>query len=254
MARIEFFARDIKLATAGMEASDISAQLARMARSELSGVISRGEGSKFYETFVNGRAGAQEETVTAPGPIVYRFSWWEEVIPAALEALIKRSPVRSGKYASSFVVISRGRVVMGRKQGFSRSMLSGGGLISTFGNLGAGDEVIITNVQPYTRKIQLGSMEMSVPPRLFDKARSELIRLYGGRSGPFRFEIKFLVLPTGIDPLVPYRLRGRAPLRRAAQNRRSSAFRAGREFLAARRDTAAGQTLTYPSLLMSMNG
>src|SRR4051794_12782640 len=92
------FARDLQLATAGLEPAAIAAQLARFARSELAGAIQRGEASRIYAKFVNGRAGAPEESVIPPGPILYVFSQWGPVLEYALKYLEGRSPKKSGKY------------------------------------------------------------------------------------------------------------------------------------------------------------
>src|SRR3954464_13170980 len=105
------FARDLQLATAGLEPQAITAQLARFARAELAGAIQRGEASPNYARFVNGRAGAPEESVIPPGPILYVFSTWGDVIPWALADLEKRSPRKSGRYQLSHIVMVGGRVV-----------------------------------------------------------------------------------------------------------------------------------------------
>jgi hypothetical protein len=57
-------------------------------------------------------------------------------------------------------------------------------------------------------------------------------------------ERQFITIPDG------YVLKGRQPRRLAVQSKRSSAFRAGRRYLAGRRDTAAGQRMTYPALII----
>src|SRR6185369_10254520 len=98
MAGMEFFERDLRLATAGLEPDAINAALAKFARAELAKTIAGGAPQQ-YEKFVNGRAGAVEESVKAPGPIVYVFTNWSLVINAALQELQKRSPRRSGRYA-----------------------------------------------------------------------------------------------------------------------------------------------------------
>lgn len=209
MGRIEQFSRDIRLATAGMEPGEISAELARFARAELAGAIGRGEASTAYERFVNGRQGVAEEAVEAPGPIVYRFSWWDEIVTAAIEELVRHSPRRTGRFAASFVVISGGR------------------LVADIEDVDSTDEVIVTNVQPYVRKIDTGAQGRHM--YMFAAAASGLKRRFGG-NGAFRFEVRYLNLAQGIHPLVPYRLR------------RSH----GR-----RRDRRAGTPITYPAIVMN---
>lgn len=187
MARFDAFDRELKLATADLSPEAIARELAKFARAELGKAISAGA-PQTYERFVNGRAGAAEETVVAPGPIVYVFSNWKLVIDSALDELRKRSPRRSGRYVSSFVVIVGGRTVA-----------------TDFSRIRADAEVIIFNPQPYTRKIEVGAMRMNVPEQHFGAAASALRRRF---SSAFRVERQFVSVPAGIHPLAPYRLKG----------------------------------------------
>lgn len=235
MARLETFDREIRLATAGIEPEAINAELARFAKAELAKVIASGQGSSVYTRYVNGRFGAAEESVKAPGPILYEFAWWGPVIVAALAELVKRSPKKSGRYASSFVVLADGRP------------------ISSFEAILPGAEVIIFNAQPYTRKVETGGMVMTVPPRHFDGAELAMWRLYGRAAG-FAFRTAFLSLPGGLHALVPYVLKGRSRTIHA-RNVLSYNVRNGRKLRTApryRRDSRAGEKLTYPALIMNM--
>ena len=209
MARFETFDRDIRVATGAIAPEAISAELARFARSELSGAISSGEGSKLYARFVNGREGAAEETVRAPGPILYQFIWWPVVINAALGQLQRLAPARSGRYRKSFIVLANGKSV------------------TDFDGIAADAEVVVTNVQPYSRKIQVGALA-TVPDSLFNRARQAFQRTVGREI--VTCSVRFLDLPAGIHPLVPYVLRTR-----------------GR-----RKDRQRGMRITYPSLVMRL--
>lgn len=272
MARFEDFARSIRTVDfhpGGMGGELVSEDLATFARAELERTIANGEGNPVYDLFVNSRPALSEFEVDVPGPIVYVFSWWGEIIATALTELIKRSPKRSGRYAASFIVLVNGVQV------------SAGAPISDAA------EVIITNVQPYTRKIEVGGMQMNARPRLFEATRRVMQRRYGRQEDGFSFQVKFLDLPRGVHPLVPYVLKGherstskralaewhQVPTavidgwraqgknlgsvnmlrRQASQNRRSSAFREGRQFLGGRKATAAGQNLSYPALIMNLS-
>jgi len=206
MSRFETFDRDIRLATEGISQDAISAELAKLAKAELAQVIASGVASRRYRTFVNGREGAAEESVSAPGPIVYDFIWWSVVVIAALAELQRFAPVKSGRYRSSFVVLAN-RVP-----------------VADFESIPAEAEVVVTNVRPYTRKIQ-----QTVVP-LFHRARSGVLRKMGSNLVSCRVE--FLDLPQGIHPQVPYILRGPTRSRRA--------------------DRQPGQRITYPSLVMRM--
>ena len=209
MARFETFERDIKVATAGLEPRAINAALAAFARKELASVIASGQASTNYERFVNGVRGAPESAVQAPGPILYEFVNWPLLIRAALDALVAASPKRSGRYAGGFMVLAGGRPVR------------------EFSEIPTNAEVIIFNVRPYTRKIEVGAMKMSVPPRHFDRARGVVSRRFGRA---FRFETRFVNIGGGLHPDVLYRLkrtRGR------------------------RKDRQAGSVLTYPALVIN---
>ncbi|RUM97912.1 hypothetical protein EET67_09870 [Pseudaminobacter arsenicus] len=225
----EFFERDLKVATAGLEPEAISRELAKFAKEELAKAIAGGS-SPQYERFVNGRLGAVEESVVAPGPILYVFSNWPLVINAALAELQKRAPRRSGRFASSFIVVV------------------GGQIVSEFSAIPADAEVLITNFQPYVRKAEVG--RLGIPKRrLFDGTKNVMARRF---REAFRFETRFLNVGGGVHPMMPYILKGSGPIRLAAQNAKSAAFRAGRAVLAGRKDTAAGQPITYPAIVINM--
>lgn len=225
----ELFDRDLRVATAGMGPEEINRAVVAFARKELQRVIAEGRASPQYERFVNGIQGAPEESYKAPGAIVYEFTNWPLVIGAALEELQKRSPRRSGRFAASFIVISGQRI------------------ITDFSRIDSGSEVIIVNFQPYTRKAEAGLLKQ--PRRyVFDGTKRALNARF---NGAFKAETRFLNISTGVHPEIPYILKGRVKVRAAVQNNRSSAFRAGRAFLSARKDTAAGQPLTYPAVVIN---
>src|SRR4051812_26651390 len=130
----EFFERELRVATAGVEPAAINAMLARYAKEELARALAEGA-SPIYDRYVNGRRGAVEESVQAPGPIVYVFTNWPLIINTALEELRKRAPRKSGRFASSFIVLANQN------------------LVTDYRAIPADAEVIITNTQPYVRRI-----------------------------------------------------------------------------------------------------
>ena len=233
MARFETFAKDIQMATADIAPDQISAHLARFARDELAKAIKAGEATANYDLFVNNRPATSEFVVEAPGPIVYEFSWWRVVIRFALDFLVKSSPRKSGQFAASFIVIVGGKVV------------------TDFSNIQPSAEVIITNAQPYVRKVQVGAMQMSVPDQIFDRARSAIARKFGTTS--FSSNVKFLTLSGGLHPLIPYVLKGEYARRR---NQWVAAVNSGRlrgaKRVERRKDRDAGMPITYPSLILNM--
>jgi hypothetical protein len=181
----EFFERDLRVATAGMEPEEINKAVASFARKELQRVIGEGIASPDYERYVNGVRGAPEESYKAPGAIVYEFTNWPLVIRAALDELQRRSPHKSGRFAGSFIVIVGERIV------------------TDFRSIPADAEVIITNAQPYVRKAEAGLL--GVPRRrIFDGTKRFLARRF---AGVLRFETRFLDIASGLHPLIPYRLK-----------------------------------------------
>lgn len=190
----EFFERDLKLATAGLEPDAINKALAAFARQELRRVISTGEASSTYDKFVNGVQGAAEETVKAPGPILYQFVNWPAVIRFALEDLDKRVPKKSGRYAGGFMVLANQMPVRDYK------------------DVPPGAEVTIINVRPYTRRMETGANKTG--KRHFEATKNALARRY---KDVFLFDFKFLNVKAGLHPDVPYVLKRAAGRRKDRQ-------------------------------------
>lgn len=214
--RIVMTARDVQLATASIAPENIAKELARFARSSLRDVIAANEASPIYDTYVNGRIGADEDSVVPPGPILYEFSYWEPIIKFALAYLAKRSPVKTGRYQSSHIV------------------MLGSQVISPDTQISAGEEVTIVDTQPYARKIEVGHMLMSVPDGVYQDARREVGRQF---SGQVKVDFRMVSLPNG------YILKGRFSKGRKTYARKGL-----------QKDTVAGQRMTYPALIMNMRG
>lgn len=205
------FDRDLKLITADVDPEIIRRELAAFARQSLADVIASGEAPPTYEKFVNDRQGAPEESVQLPGPITYVFTNWKLVIEAALAELERRAPKKSGRFAASFIVISGSQVV------------------TDFSAIPPKAEVIITNAQPYVRKVETGVLKV---PRfyVFDGTKNALVRRFGGATGPFNVVTRWLNIGSGVHPLIPYILRG-------SQGRR--------------KDRQAGQPISYPAIIIN---
>jgi hypothetical protein len=204
----ESFERDLRLATKGLRPEEINKALAAFAKQELRRVIASGQASPTYDRYVNGVKGAIEESVRAPGPILYEFINWPLVIRAALEELRNRSPRRSGRYAAGFVVLANG--VLARD----------------YSKIPAEATVTIFNVRPYTRRLETGK-NRAKGKRHFESSKQAVARRF--REG-FSFQVRYLKIPSGIHPEVPYRLKG-------GQGRK------GR---------LAGDTISYPSLVINL--
>lgn len=150
----------LRVATASISPAALNAMLARYAKDVLAETIASGEGSPKYTRAVNGRLDAPEEQVKAPGPIVYVFSYLEEITTYALEFARARSPKASGRYRNSWFALVNDRVWNGRS------------------DIPADAQVIVTNDRPYSRKIEVGAMKMRVPPHVVEDMRQAIQKRY----------------------------------------------------------------------------
>ena len=161
MARTNTFARDIKVATAGLEPEAISALLAKTAREALAEAQASGEFPDNYVTSVNGHVGARIESVTPPGPIVLTGIWWPEILSYGIVFAEDRSPVKSGRYKRSWFVMANGSQTI------------------DYAGIPVSAECIITNDQPYSRRIEIGRQKVNVPPGIVEDLVSALRRRFG---------------------------------------------------------------------------
>jgi hypothetical protein len=214
MARLQTFAKDIQLATAAISPQNVAAELAKLAQSELANSISSGEGSPDYDRYVNGNLGAPESSVVPPGPILYVFNWWTDIVEYALQTLVQKSPVRSGRYIESWVIRADGSQVSSPK------------------SIKVASLVEITNTQPYHRKIDVGHMHMSVPHQLIETTRQSVNRIWGNLITAQR---TMITLPGGYI-LKGYFRRGIRPRSRTKLQK----------------DTGAGSPMLYPTLSLAM--
>jgi hypothetical protein len=181
------FNKQLTIAFSGLDQKGMDKALAKYAKQEVRRVVASGEASPRYETYINGARGPVD-SVLAPGPVVFLFNNWPAIIETALASLIKMSPKRSGRFAASFKVIVGGKLVD----------------YGSFDKIPMDAEVVITNAQPYIRKVEVGAMKMAVPPRIFDRTKRVLSGKY--REG-FDISVAFLNFGSGIHPLIPYRLK-----------------------------------------------
>lgn len=207
MARPQAFERELRLVTADLEPQSIARLLAQTARKALAEVQAEGIFPERYERAVNGRIGASEDSVQPPGPITYTANWLPEVAAYALAFAMERSPVRSGRFKKSWFVMVDGRE--------TRDLES----------IPDEAECIITNDQPYARKIEVGAMQMRVPPGVAQDTRQAVLRRFGNIVTA---QVRFIPLAVGYA------------LRRGSQ-------RKGR----ADRDRSAGRQLLYPAVVIA---
>lgn len=219
--RFQTFAKDLQLATASIAPENINRELAKYAKSALADAIASREASSIYKRFVSTGPGAMvegapEEAVEAPGPIVYVFSYWEPILAFSYAELAKASPRKSGRYIDSQVT------------------MVGGQILTPGAQIAADEEVVIVATQPYSRKIEVGHMKMSVPDGVFQRVRRKIQSQFG-LVVDVRFQM--IHIPGG------YTLKGR--------------FRKGYKEFARKRlekDTQAGAIMTYPAIVMNMKG
>lgn len=181
----EHFDRELRVALAGTEPEEMRRELAAFARASLAELIASRAAPAEYARFVNGRAGAAEETVQLPGPIVYVFTNWRLAVETALAELVRRVPRKTGRYSRSFLVVVGGREV------------------TDFDAIPPGGEVVIVNSQPYTRKMEVGE-NGEAGDRHFDLARGAFNRRF---SGAFKASVQFLNVSAGLRPDMPYILK-----------------------------------------------
>jgi hypothetical protein len=112
--------------------------------------------------------------------IVFRFLPVQDVVDFALQTLRERSPVGSngdkhpGLYRDSHMVFLNGSVVEGSDVRAWRP----------------GDQINISNPVPYSRKIEAGRGEMSVPGHVYEDAAQLVAGRYGNRVA-----VKFTFMP-----------------------------------------------------------
>jgi hypothetical protein len=99
----------------------------------------RGGVAPAFTDFVDGRRGAAYQTVAPDGVIRIQYGYAREVALQALKLLSLRSPVLSGDYLKSFVILVNGSAVAG-----------------PFAIPAQFDECLIINTQPYARRLELG--------------------------------------------------------------------------------------------------
>ncbi|TPL40693.1 hypothetical protein [Mesorhizobium sp. B2-4-6] len=115
-----------------------------------------------YQRWVDGQQGVPEEAVKPTGVIVYRYPRLEEVIAFALQTLADLSPELTGAYKAAHTLFLNGAPAA----------------LSAYQ---PGDDVAITNPEPYSRKIEVGSMKMKAPgtSMVYQHARRVVMARFG---------------------------------------------------------------------------
>lgn len=216
------FGKAIALTTKDVTPEALKARFAKFAIETRDGYISRGEASPNYDTFVNGRKGAPETSVTLPGPIVYRFSYWRPIIGFAIDRLIEGSPVGVGRragthYRDQWKVLSNGEYFPQDK----------------WGDIPIENDVVIVNTKPYHRKIETG----------FQTTKGYQLLIRTRRAVMARFSEIMSVRYVHVTIPDPYVLKGH--FRRGVRAKARTKLRL---------DTQRGSEMKYPAIVLTMKG
>jgi hypothetical protein len=144
--------------------------------------------------YANSVGNANLDSVKLPGPIVFNYRYFTEIVQETVKALIAASPRDSGDYIRGHTVFIDGSPVQG---------------VPT--DIGPNVEIIIANRVPYARKIEVGKTKkgrafvIQVEPHIYERVMSQVIRpkyrtvakiafnyvslpdAYESRKGPMRY-------------------------------------------------------------------
>lgn len=194
MARAATFSRSLRLfVDRNLSPEALRAELARRAIAAREDLIARGEAPPSWRRYVDGKADAPESSVRLDGAILYRFNLTAEAAQAALDLCRSTSPVRSGRFRDSWVLLCDDRPW---KQPLR--------------DLPAGATILIVNPMPYARKIETGALEPRIRRNQLERVRQNLMRRFPTLS----FGKIFIRLGSGVAASAPYILRGASGERR----------------------------------------
>lgn len=127
----------------------------------------RGDGPD-WDAYANRPGNLNLNSVILPGPIVFRYRYYRQIIISALAMLETSSPAGSGRYRNSHTVF-----------------VNGVPSPSVPRDLKQGDAIFIANPLPYSRKLEIGKTKsgrdflISVPNRIYERvAKNYLIPQY----------------------------------------------------------------------------
>lgn len=147
---LERFRRTLKLEANGLVGDGFRqhhAAVARQALAEAQAAQRTDLGQPLpFRRIVDGREGASEDAVKLYGVIEYRFSLAADVAGEIYAMILQASPVgpsEGGHYRDDHIVLVNGRQATDLR------------------SVAAGDEIAITNLRPYARKIEGGARERS---------------------------------------------------------------------------------------------
>ena len=143
---------------------EAKAEFIAFAKKNLADAIFAGEASSKYTKIVNRTRGADESSTVMPNPIAYEFDYLRDAAIYALKFLSARypetGPPEGGHYRDSHFAMQGGKFVEPT-------------------TIKPGMEVVITNDQPYSRKIQLGSKGFQIGRGIYSEAAQMMRRTWG---------------------------------------------------------------------------
>lgn len=182
----------------------------RIAREVLNKFLSAQKEKPEYQIVVDGFPASSENNVQPYGVIRYNFLRMAAVGRHAIKTARDLSPVQSGRYKRSWILVADGQ------------------LVSETNIPNNAKEIILVNNQPYARKIHLrGARLRGVPPGIVEKTRLIVRRRFGRITD---LNIRFISLAGGYKLQKDY-----------IQVRKSGRMRL---------HTKAGTELTYPALII----
>ncbi|MCV9960388.1 hypothetical protein OIU34_00615 [Pararhizobium sp. BT-229] len=142
------------------------ALLVKTAKVEHAKIMADHPAPSSFVRIVDGKTGAPEEAVKATGRIIYHYSRIEEVVEFSLVTLQDISPVLSGDYRKAHHVFLNGHPA------------------ADLSEYQAGDDLMITNLLPYARKIEVGKMTMRVAgtSKVYQQARRIVMNRFGNSA------------------------------------------------------------------------
>jgi hypothetical protein len=228
MALADKFRRTVHLMVdRRLSSADAHQRVGAFARARVAELISNGTGSPVFRRFVDNVEGAPEEAVRLDGgQIVYVWSKIALAAAYALSLAVERSPVHSGDYKRAWFLV-----------------VDNVPWTDDIARIPAGSVVILTNKEPYHRKIDTGGQRTSVPPLITEDVRQAVQR----RFPALRVQRLFVNLPGGAN----YRLRGQGRESGLSYNKKTATWTRKHAPRPSRRsDRQAGALLSYPAVQM----
>lgn len=126
-----------------------------------------------FTFYANTPGNTNLESVILPGPIVYKYQYFEEIIQAIMEDLRRSSPVQSGAYVQGHTLFINGEPVPDdRMPPYADGM-----------------DIFIANTVPYARRIEVGkttsgrAFVIQVAPHIYERVAKRAQARFGNIAG-----------------------------------------------------------------------